>query len=50
MARDGEGVRRRIAFDNETYLALDRLAKDRMQTIQELAEVLLDGEEVRHDD
>jgi hypothetical protein len=37
MAKDGE-VRRRIAFDGETYLALDRLAKDRMQTLQERAD------------
>ena len=33
-----DGVRRRIAFDQETWVALDRLAKDRMMTIQELAE------------
>jgi hypothetical protein len=32
------GVRRRIAFDGETWHALDRLAKDRMASIQELAE------------
>ena len=31
-------MRRRIAFDQETWVALDRLAKDRMMTIQELAE------------
>jgi hypothetical protein len=31
-------VRRRIAFDAETFVALDRLAKDRMSTLQELAE------------
>ena len=37
MAKDGE-VRRRIAFDAETYVALDRLAKDRMETLQELAD------------
>jgi hypothetical protein len=37
MARD-EGVRRRIAFDAETYLALDRLSKDRMVSLQELAD------------
>jgi hypothetical protein len=37
MPRDGD-VRRRIAFDGETYVALDRLAKDRMETIQELAD------------
>jgi predicted transcriptional regulator len=35
--RDGT-VRRRIEFDAEIYHALDRLAKDRMQTLQELAE------------
>ena len=35
--RDGS-VRRRIEFDDETFAALDRLAKDRMQTLQELAE------------
>ena len=32
------GVRRRIEFDAETFHALDRLAKDRMQTLQELAD------------
>jgi hypothetical protein len=31
-------VRRRIEFDSETWHGLDRLAKDRMSTIQELAE------------
>jgi hypothetical protein len=31
-------VRRRIAFDAETWHALDQLAKDRMQSIQELAD------------
>jgi hypothetical protein len=36
-AKGGE-VRRRIAFDAETHLALDGLAKDRMQTIEELAD------------
>jgi hypothetical protein len=35
--RDGS-VRRRIEFDNATFAALDRLAKDRMQTLQELAQ------------
>jgi hypothetical protein len=35
--RDGT-VRRRIEFDAKIYHALDRLAKDRMQTLQELAE------------
>jgi hypothetical protein len=38
MAANSEGLRRRIAFDAPTFLALDRLAKDRMETIQELAE------------
>jgi hypothetical protein len=37
MASDGD-VRRRIAFDAESFVALDRLAKDRMVTIQELAD------------
>ena len=31
-------VRRRIEFDAATYNALDRLAKDRMATIRELAD------------
>jgi hypothetical protein len=31
-------VRRRIEFDASTWHALDRLAKDRMQSIQELAD------------
>ena len=31
-------VRRRIEFDAATFAALDRLARDRMSTIQELAE------------
>jgi hypothetical protein len=35
--RDGS-VRRRIEFDDATFAALDRLVKDRMQTLQELAE------------
>ena len=35
--RDGS-VRRRIEFDDATFAALDRLAKDRMQTLQELAD------------
>jgi hypothetical protein len=38
MAKDGGEVRRRIAFDEGTYLALDRLAKDRMVTLRELAD------------
>jgi hypothetical protein len=32
------GVRRRISFDPETFVALDRLARDRMTTLQELAD------------
>jgi hypothetical protein len=36
MANDANEVRRRIAFDTETYLALDRLAKDRMASLQDL--------------
>ena len=35
--RDGS-VRRRIEFDDATFAALDRLAKDRMETLQELAD------------
>ena len=31
-------IRRRIAFDSATWNVLDRLAKDRMETIQELAD------------
>ena len=38
MARDTNEVRKRIAFNPETWHALDRLAKDRMETLQELAE------------
>jgi len=38
MANDANEVRRRIAFDTETYVALDRLAKDRMASPQELAD------------
>ena len=38
MARNVYTVRRRIEFDAATYNALDRLAKDRMATIQELAD------------
>jgi hypothetical protein len=36
--RSDGSVRRRIAFDGATFVALDRLAKDRMQTLQELAD------------
>jgi hypothetical protein len=38
MAKDANEMRRRIAFDAETYLALDRLARDRMASLQELAD------------
>jgi hypothetical protein len=38
MSRDTNEIRKRIAFDPETWNALDRLAKDRMVTIQDLAE------------
>jgi hypothetical protein len=38
MARDPGSIRRRIGFDAETYAARDRLARDRMSSIQELAE------------
>ena len=38
MTRETDSVRRRIAFDAESWAALDRLAKDRMVTLQELAE------------
>jgi hypothetical protein len=38
MVKDASEVRRRIALDSETYLALDRLAKDRMASLQELAD------------
>ena len=38
MVKDASEVRRRIAFDSETYFALDRLAKDRMASLQELAD------------
>ena len=38
MAGKVDGVRRRIQFDAETWFALDRLAKDRMSTVQELAD------------
>ena len=37
-AKEPGSVRRRIAFDGETWHALNRLAKDRMESIQELAE------------
>jgi hypothetical protein len=38
MARGTDEIRKRIAFDPETWHALDRLAKDRMVTIQDLAD------------
>ena len=38
MEAPSGSVRRRIEFDAETFHALDRLAKDRMQTLQELAD------------
>jgi hypothetical protein len=38
MARGSGGIRRRIEFDAATWFALDRLAKDRMASVQELAE------------
>lgn len=38
MARGSGGIRRRIEFDADTWFALDRLSKDRMASIQELAE------------
>jgi hypothetical protein len=38
MVKDASEVRRRIAFDGETYSAIDRLAKDRMASLQELAD------------
>jgi hypothetical protein len=36
-AGDGKNVRRRISFEAATFAALDRLARDRMSTIQDLA-------------
>jgi hypothetical protein len=38
MARDQKDIRRRISFDAATFAALDRLARDRMSDIQELAD------------
>ena len=35
---DKSGIRRRIEFDAGTWNALDRLSKDRMVTVQELAD------------
>lgn len=37
MARDTEAMRKRIAFDVETWHAIDPLAKDRMVDLQDLA-------------
>jgi len=37
MARD-TSIRKRIAFDHPTWNALDRLAKDRMVDVQDLAD------------
>ena len=38
MARDCDGIRKRIAFELETLNALDRLARDRVVTLQDLAD------------
>jgi hypothetical protein len=38
MARDTDGIRKRIAFNSQTWHALDRLAKDRMLELQDLAD------------
>jgi hypothetical protein len=38
MAREPGSIRKRIEFDADTWAALDRLAKDRMSDIQELAD------------
>lgn len=38
MARDTQGFRKRVSFDTAIWHALDRLAKDRMVTIQDLAD------------
>ena len=38
MARSGGQIRKRIAFDHLTWSALDRLAKDRMVELQDLAD------------
>lgn len=37
MARGTDDIRKRISFDMETWHALDRLAKDRMVELQDLA-------------
>ena len=38
MAGKSESIRKRIEFDAETWQALDGLARDRMASIQELAD------------
>jgi hypothetical protein len=38
MVRKSEPIRKRIEFDAETWQALDGLARDRMSSIQELAD------------
>ena len=38
MGRDATGIRKRIAFDTEIWHAVDRLAKDRMVDLQDLAD------------
>jgi hypothetical protein len=38
MARSAGQLRKRIAFDHLTWHALDRLAKDRMVELQDLAD------------
>jgi hypothetical protein len=37
MARDRDGIRKRIRFEPEILNALDGLARDRMLTLQDLA-------------
>jgi hypothetical protein len=37
MTRNGDGVRRRIAFDMETYLALDRLPTKLLASVSGLS-------------
>jgi hypothetical protein len=38
QASEKSPVRRRVGFDRAIFVALDRLARDRMSSIQELAE------------
>jgi hypothetical protein len=38
MARKADSIRKRIEFDGQTWAALDGLARDRMSSIQELAD------------